>query len=365
MPATLRVMREQLTNHRASYWHVMPDGRIQCDVCPRHCRLKEGQKGACFVRQREGDHLVLSTYGLSTGFCIDPIEKKPLYHFYPGTPVLSFGTAGCNLTCDYCQNWGISHCRQVERLLSRMSPQQIAQKAAEHNCRSVAFTYNEPTVFLEYAADTARCCRDAGVRTVAVTAGWLCGEARRELFANMDAANVDLKAFSETFYSRHCGADLKHVLDTLLYLKHETEVWLEITTLLIPGENDREDEIRSMAQWLVSHLGETVPLHFTAFHPDYKLKHVPPTSLDSLRRAACMAREEGLKHVYTGNVCDVDGGTTFCSVCGKPLIVRDRYELLTWNLDHRGCCQSCGHQCEGFFDKKQGLWGNCCQPLSI
>ncbi len=222
------------------FWHGLEDGRIQCDICPRYCRLHEGQRGLCFVRARMGDQMVLTTYGRSSGFCVDPIEKKPLNHFLPGTPVLSFGTAGCNLTCKFCQNWDISKSREIDTLADRAAPETIARAAEKLACRSVAFTYNDPVIFHEYAIDVAEACREKGIKTVAVTAGYVCPEPRAEFYRHMDAANVDLKAFTEKFYKGLCTGGLAAVLDTLKYLKHETRVWFEITTLLIPGENDSE-----------------------------------------------------------------------------------------------------------------------------
>ena len=217
------------------YWRLLDDGRIQCEVCPRLCKLNEGQRGLCFVRARHDNRIVLTTYGRSSGFCIDPIEKKPLNHFLPGTSVLSFGTAGCNLTCKFCQNWDISKARAFDRLQDLASPEAIAEAAVASGCRSVAFTYNDPVIFLEYAADVAEACRERGVKTVAVSAGYICEEPRVEFFSKMDAANIDLKGFTDGFYRNLCSARLGPVLDTLEYLKHETEVWFEITTLLIPG----------------------------------------------------------------------------------------------------------------------------------
>ena len=233
---------------RARYWHELEDGRIQCDVCPRFCKLREGQRGLCFVRAREGDEIVLTTYGRSSGFCVDPIEKKPLNHFLPGTPVLSFGTAGCNLTCKFCQNWDISKATEFDRLQDEASPAEIARAAQAVSARSVAFTYNDPVIFLEYAVDVANACRDAGLKTVAVTAGYITPEARKEFFGAMDAANIDLKGFTESFYKTLCTAELKPVLETLEYVKHETSCWLEITTLLIPGKNDSPAEIEALEQ---------------------------------------------------------------------------------------------------------------------
>jgi len=328
-------------DYPARWWHRLDDGRVQCDLCPRDCRLHEGQRGMCFVRARRGDAMVLATYGRSSGFCIDPIEKKPLNHFHPGSAVLSFGTAGCNLACKFCQNWDISKSREMDRLMDRASPEAIARAAAERGCRSVAFTYNDPVIFAEYAMDTADACRALGVHSVAVTAGYIHAEPRRAFYARMDAANVDLKGFTEAFYFQQTGAHLAPVLETLEYIHHETACWLEITTLLIPGLNDGSDEIEALARWVREHLGPDVPVHFTAFHPDYKMTDVPPTPPSTLRRARAIAREQGLDHVYTGNVHDLEGGTTFCTGCGAALIRRDWYDIVEYRLDAGGACPHC------------------------
>jgi pyruvate formate lyase activating enzyme len=339
------------------YWHDLEDGRLQCDLCPRFCRLRDGQRGMCFVRGRQGDEVVLTTYGRSSGFCIDPIEKKPLNHFLPGTPVLSFGTAGCNLACKFCQNWDISKSRETHTLADAASPEALARTAVETGCRSVAFTYNDPVIFLEYAVDVAAACREAGVYTVAVTAGEICEEPRREFFAAMDAANVDLKAFTERFYRQVCGAWLEPVLDTLRYLKHETNVWFELTTLLIPGENDSDQELDAMTRWVVEELGPDVPMHFTAFHPDWKMLDTPPTPPATLTRARTIARKNGVRYAYTGNVHDEDGGSTYCHGCGERIIGRDWFVLTDWRLTPDGCCASCGTPCAGRFEARPGHWG--------
>ena len=339
------------------YWTRLEDGRVQCDVCPRHCRLHEGQRGLCFVRAREDDRIVLTTYGRSSGFCIDPIEKKPLYHFLPGTPVLSFGTAGCNLTCRFCQNWAISKARDLDTLADQASPELIARTAEALGCRSVAFTYNDPVVFLEYAIDVAQACRARDIKTVAVTAGYMCAEPRAEFYRHIDAANVDLKGFTERFYREVSGGHLQPVLETLEYLKLETDVWFELTTLLIPGENDSDAEIDALSRWVAEHLGPDVPLHFTAFHPDWKMLDRPPTPPATLSRARRVALSNGLHHVYTGNVHDPEGDSTWCSGCGGLLIGRDWYRLEDWRLGPDGCCRLCGRACPGVFDMRPGTWG--------
>ena len=339
------------------WWHALDDGRIQCDLCPRDCRLHDGQRGACFVRQREGAGIVLTTYGRSSGFCIDPIEKKPLHHFYPGSAVLSFGTAGCNLACKFCQNWDISKSREMDTLMDAASPAAIAAAAAEHGCRSVAFTYNDPVIFAEYALDTADACHARGVATVAVTAGYIGAEARQEFFAKMDAANVDLKAFTDDFYVKLCGARLAPVLDTLVAILHGSDCWLEITTLLIPGKNDSDAELTAMCRWIARELGTDVPLHFTAFHPDYKVTDIGPTPPATLSRARRIGLAEGLRYVYTGNVHDREGGTTRCPSCRASLIERDWYEIHRYDVLPDGTCSRCGTALAGrfgVFDGQQG-----------
>jgi pyruvate formate lyase activating enzyme len=357
-------MEDTSHHHPGRYWRRLDDGRIVCEVCPRLCKLKDGQRGLCFVRMAEDGGIVLTTYGRSSGFCIDPIEKKPLNHFYPGTSVLSFGTAGCNLACKFCQNWDISKSRQMDRLADRASPEAIASAAAAHGCRSVAFTYNDPVIFLEYAVDVAQACHEAGVATVAVTAAEIMPEPAREFFGHMDAANVDLKAFTEDFYSRLCGGSLQPVLDTLEYLVHDTEVWVELTTLLIPGENDSDDELDRMTRWVTEHLGTGIPMHFTAFHPDFKMLNTPPTPSATLTRARSIALRNGVRFAYTGNVHDEGGGSTYCAECGELLIGRDWYLLTAWKLAD-GRCPSCGTACPGRFEDRPGGWGPRRQPVRI
>ncbi len=351
--------------HPGRWWHPLEGThKIHCDLCPRECELAEGQRAFCFVRQNVGGQMVLTTYGRSTGFCVDPIEKKPLNHFLPGSSVLSFGTAGCNLGCRFCQNWSISKAREVETLSERALPEAIARAAVRAGCASVAFTYNDPVLWAEYAIDTAVACHQVGVRTVAVTAGYITAEARPAFFAPMDAANVDLKAFTEDFYRKLCLGHLDPVLDTLRWLKHESSVWFEITTLLIPTHNDSSEEIRRLADWVIEHLGPEVPLHFTAFHPDFKMTELRPTPPATLTRARRIALEVGLKHVYTGNVHDVEGQSTYCARCGGLLIERDWYELGSWNLDGSRCV-SCGATLAGVFDARPGRWGAKRQPIRI
>jgi len=338
------------------WWHATDDGRVQCDLCPRDCKLQEGQRGLCFVRQRQGDRMVLTTYGRSSGFCVDPIEKKPLNHFYPGSSVLSFGTAGCNLACKFCQNWDISKAREMDRLVDAATPEAIARAAKASGAASVAFTYNDPTIFAEYAMDCADACHAVGVHTVAVTAGYIHAEPRRELYAKIDAANVDLKAFTEDFYRKTCAAHLEPVKDTLRYLVHETNVWTEITTLVIPGYNDSEAELAELAAWIARDLGPDVPLHFSAFHPDYKMMDVPATPPATLRRARAIAMREGLRYVYTGNVHDREGDATACPGCGAAVIERDWYEILGSRL-HGDRCAACDTRIPGRFGDAVGNFG--------
>ncbi|MBL26879.1 MAG: AmmeMemoRadiSam system radical SAM enzyme [Rhodospirillaceae bacterium] len=356
---------EPITGVPGRFWHLLEDGRIQCDLCPRFCKLHEGQRGLCFVRGRQDDAMVLTTYGRSSGYCVDPIEKKPLNHFMPGTPVLSFGTAGCNLTCKFCQNWDISKSREMDRLADAASPEMIAAAARKLECRSIAFTYNDPVIFHEYAVDVAQACRAVGVKSVAVSAGYVTPEPRREFFANMDAANIDLKAFTEGFYRKVCGGALAPVLDTLLYLKHETAVWFELTTLLIPGENDSAEEIEAMTRWIADELGPDVPMHFTAFHPDWKMQGLGRTPSETLTRARAIAQANGIRYAYTGNVHDSEGGSTFCHGCGTRLIGRDWYQLLDWSLDADGHCRTCGARCAGVFEAEPGTWGSRRLPVRL
>ncbi|MBT4518803.1 MAG: AmmeMemoRadiSam system radical SAM enzyme [Halieaceae bacterium] len=323
------------------FWHEIADGRVQCDLCPRFCKLREGQRGLCFVRARQGDEVVLTSYGRTSGIGVDPIEKKPLNHFLPGSQVLSFGTAGCNLACKFCQNWDMSKSREMHTLAHTASPEYLARSARELGCSSIAFTYNDPVIFHEYAIDVAAAARRLELCTVAVTAGYISPQPRREFFAAMDAANIDLKCFSEDFYYRLCGAHLHDVLDTLVYVKHQTRVWLEISTLLIPGHNDSTDEIKSMCEWILSNLGPDVPHHFSAFHPDWKMRDTPRTPISTLSRARQIALDCGLHHVYTGNIHDPVGSSTYCSNCGKQLIERNRYEVGEWLLDAGGRCLFC------------------------
>ncbi|MBM3998043.1 MAG: AmmeMemoRadiSam system radical SAM enzyme [Planctomycetes bacterium] len=346
------------------WWREVEDGRIACELCPRACRLAAGDAGFCFVRENRGGRMVLATYGRSTGFCIDPIEKKPLHHFHPGTSVLSFGTAGCNLGCRFCQNWDISKSRETARLSDRADPAAIVAAARHWNCPSVAFTYNDPVIWAEYAIDAARACRAEGIHTVAVTAGYILPRPRETFFSWMDAANVDLKGFDEDFYFHYTSSHLAPVLDTLEYLARETDVWFEITNLVIPGANDDADGMRRMCDWIVDRLGDERPVHFSAFHPDFRLRDRPPTPLATLIRAYDIARAAGIKHVYVGNVSDFSRQTTSCPQCGAVLIARRGYEIAEYHV-RGGRCARCDAPIAGRFDDRPGTWGARRQPVNM
>jgi len=343
--------------HPARFWEAENDGRLRCTLCPRLCTLRDGQRGMCFVRMRQGDRMVLDTYGRSTGFCIDPIEKKPLNHFLPGTPVLSFGTAGCNLACKFCQNHEISKSREVDSLAHEAAPEKIAEVARAEGCAAVAFTYNDPVIFHEYALDTAAACREAGVKSVAVTAGYICDKPRAEFFGAMDAANIDLKGFTERFYRKLTGAEIAPALETIAYAVQETDCWVELTTLLIPGENDSAAELEALSTWVMETCGPNVPVHFTAFHPNHRMLSHDRTPLETLLRARDVARQAGLGHVYIGNAHHRDAQSSYCSGCGDRVIGRDWHALSEWKLDDFGGCVTCGSRFPGVIDGPPGRWG--------
>ncbi len=340
--------------HKTLFWKELNNNRIQCSLCPRYCSLSEGQRGFCFVRQNIDGEMVLTTYGKSSGFCIDPVEKKPLNHFYPGTGVFSFGTAGCNLGCKFCQNWRMSKSKQFDSLTAKASPRQIAQTAQQRGCKSVAFTYNDPIIFVEYAMDTADACHKLGIKTIAVTAGYINANSRSDFFGCMDAVNVDLKAFTEDFYRKISLGSLQPVLDTLFYLRYKTQIWFEITTLLIPGLNDSDSELQSMTEWIHQELGDSIPLHFTAFHPDFRMRNYPSTPRDTLTRARQIAMDNGLRYVYTGNIHDSKGSSTYCYQCGQILIERNWYTLGAYTLKNQNQCSNCGTVCSGCFEDSSG-----------
>jgi pyruvate formate lyase activating enzyme len=327
--------------------------------------MRPGQHGFCFVREAREEGVVLTSYGRASGFCADPIEKKPLFHFLPGTGVFSFGTAGCNLGCRFCQNWSISKAREMALLDASATPEEVAEAALATGCRSVAFTYNDPVIFAEYAIDCARAAHERGLATVAVSAGYISPEARPAFFEHIDAANIDLKGFSEEFYRRLCLGSLAPVLDTLRWLRHETKVWLEVTNLIIPGANDSPDDIARLCDWFVRELGPDVPLHFTAFHPDYRMLDTPPTPVATLKRAREQALAAGIRYVYTGNVDDARGQSTICANCGVLVIERDWYRLKRWRLDASGRCVRCGYPVPGRFEGAPGRWQGRIMPVRI
>lgn len=330
----------------ARWWRRAGDGRLLCELCPRACRLRDGQDGFCRSRGNRGGVMRLVAHGRTSGFAVDPIEKKPLAHFLPGSRVLSFGTVGCNLACRFCQNWRITRAESTALEEESFAPEWIADAAIRSRCASVAFTYNDPVVFAEYALEVAAACRSRGVRAVAVTAGYVCPEPRREFFGGMDAANVDLKAFDDGFYRRQCGARLGAVLETLDYLRAKKDLWLEVTTLLIPGLNDSDAEIDRASDWFAAHLGADVPWHFSAFHPAGLMSDRDPTPPSTLTRARRIAQSKGLRYVYTGNVRDVDGGRTWCPHCGKCVVDRDGFRVVAC-LVREGRCEFCGGEIAG------------------
>jgi AmmeMemoRadiSam system radical SAM enzyme/AmmeMemoRadiSam system protein B/AmmeMemoRadiSam system protein A len=348
------------------WWHDDADDseRIVCDLCPRDCHLRPGDRGFCFVRENRGGQMVLSTYGKSTGFCIDPIEKKPLNQFFPGTSVLSFGTAGCNLGCKFCQNWSISKSKEIEQLSENASPSAVAQAALKLGCKSVAFTYNDPVIWAEYAIDTARACRDVGVKAVAVTAGYITPQARPAFYEFMDAANVDLKGFTERFYRHLTLSHLEPVKDTLRWLVHESNVWTEITNLIIPRENDSHDELKAMCDWILESLGPDVPVHFTAFHPDFRLQDRERTPAETLLAAYEIAISRGLNYAYVGNIQAPKQQTTYCPGCKRPLIERVGYTITRYELNGN-ICRHCGARVTGHYERSPGNWGSRRQPVRI
>ncbi len=337
------------TLHSARWWTTLPDGRIDCFLCPRHCHLAEGQRGFCYVRENLGGVLVQHAYGRPAALAVDPIEKKPLFHFYPGSAILSLGTAGCNLGCQFCQNFDISKARSMQDNARQLDPQEIVEMALEYGVPAIAFTYNEPTIWAEYAIDIACAAHQAGLRTVMVSNGYVTREAFFELYEHIDAANIDLKGFSEEFYARVTLAHMRPVLDVLRWLRHETKVWLEITNLIIPGCNDRPEETEALCAWILGELGNDVPLHFTAFHPDFKMLDREPTPPETVHRAREIALERGLKYVYEGNLLTRDGGNTHCPACHRTLIRRTWHQLNEVAIVN-GCCAHCGAEIAGRWD---------------
>jgi len=331
------------------YQKLLTNGKIQCLICPRNCILKDGGEGFCHVRKNSCGNIILTTYGFNTGLAIDPVEKKPLYQFYPQSSVLSFGTLGCNMGCKFCQNWQISKSKADCSSLNRTTPEDVVRIAKQYSCKSVAFTYNDPVIFFEYALDTAKLCRQNGIKTIAVTAGYINPEPAAEFFNYMDAANIDVKGFSEAFYKKNCFAHLDPVLDTVKYVCNNTNCHVELTTMLIEGENDEPEMIKSECGWILENLGDSVPLHFSAFFPKYKFSDRSATKFDTLQKAYEIAVSEGLKYVYTGNLTDKRTSSTYCPNCGRVVIKRDGYKLLEYNLDGEYCI-FCSYKCSGCFD---------------
>ncbi len=341
----LKILQKTETLHEARWWDVDPDGRAHCFLCPRHCHIGDGQAGFCFIRVNQGGRLYSLGYGAPAALQIDPIEKKPLNHFLPGTRVFSMGTAGCNMGCFFCQNWDISksHADQVNS--TRLAPEEVALLAIHSGCPSIAFTYNEPTIWGEYVIDICAAAKEYGLTTVMVSNGYITREAFHDIYDHVDAANIDLKAFTEEFYGRITLTHLKPVLDTLLWLKNETDVWFEITNLIIPTLNDGVEESRKLAEWVLENLGPDVPLHFTAFHPDFKLRDKPRTPPETLHAARAAAREVGLHYVYEGNIYS-DGAHTFCPSCGVLLLRRSWHDVQE-NRMKNGRCSKCGCEIAG------------------
>ncbi len=336
---------------RARWWHWEGD-RVACTLCPRACKVGAGQRGFCFSRKATEEGMALTDYGRSSGFCLDPVESSPLYHFYPGARVLAFGTAGCNLACRYCQNWDIARAESETRLLDEASPERIAEAARRLGCKSIAFGFNDPVLWAEYALDVAAAAHEQGVLAFAKTAGYITDAARAEFFGGLDAASVDLKGFTEDFYRKICGGRLGPVKDTLVYLARETGVWLEVSTLLIPGENDSDAELHALCAWMREALGPDVPLHFSAYTPDYKL-HIPATPAAVVSRARQIGLEEGIRFVYAGNVPTVQGRRTSCPDCGAALISRTGNRITGWGL-REGRCGACASPIPGRFDADPG-----------
>ncbi len=334
--------------HIARWWEKSGEDRLRCTLCPRYCTLSEGQRGFCYIRQNVSGNLIAHGYGSPTGFAIDPVEKKPLNHFLPGTDILSFGSAGCNLGCKFCQNWTTSKAKLDDVHSVDASPEDVISLALQHHVPSIAFTYNDPVIIGEYVIDISQLAKQEHIETVMVTAGYIDPVARKDVFHDISAANVDLKAFTEEFYFSMTGSHLKDIQETLKWIKHETDVWLEITTLLIPGKNDSPDEITRLAAWVASELGTEVPVHFTAFHPDYKLRYLPQTPVATLRVAREIAMAEGLQYVYTGNVHDAEGHTTRCPKCGAVLVQRDWHQVSLFRI-RNSKCPECSFRIAGKF----------------
>ena len=360
----LAILQETEQLHEASWWEAEPGGRVHCYLCPRHCHIHAGQAGFCFIRVNRGGKLYSLGYGSPAALQIDPIEKKPLSHFLPGSLVFSMGTAGCNMGCFFCQNWDISKSRQDQVRSQRVAPEDVPLLALEHGCESIAFTYNEPTIWGEYVIDICKAAKYHGLKTVMVSNGYITREAFHDIYDHIDAANIDLKAFTENFYGKITLTHLQPVLDTLQWLKNETSVWFELTNLLIPTLNDGAEEIGKLSEWVMQHLGPDVPLHFTAFHPDFKLQDKPATPPETLHRARKIALDAGLHYVYEGNIFS-EGAHTGCPSCGELLIRRSWHNVLENNLEN-GACPSCGLAIPGVWQRKRaaGLPGSAARSVA-
>jgi pyruvate formate lyase activating enzyme len=328
------------------YQKATENNKVQCEICPRRCEMPLNQSGYCYVRKNINGQVVLETYGYNTGLAIDPVEKKPMYHFYPASKVLSFGTLGCNMGCLFCQNSSTTKVKAPINQCQTAAPEQIVNTAKAYGCKCVAFTYNDPIVFFEYAIETAKLCRKAGIKTIAVTSGYMNPEPAKEFYSLMDGANIDLKGFSDDFYIKNCSAHLPPVLETIKYAVNKTKCFVELTTMLIEGENDQF--IEQECEWILKNLGDSVPLHFSAFFPKYKFVNRPATTYETLEKAYKKAKEMGLKYVYTGNLSTIETSTTYCKKCGEPLIKRDGYNIIGNNVED-GKCKFCNTKVDGRF----------------
>jgi len=346
----MSVMNTKPQMHEARWWEPSAEGKVHCYLCPRRCHIGEGQAGFCFIRKNVGGSLYNLGYAQPAAIQVDPIEKKPLNHFLPGTRILSLGTAGCNMGCFFCQNWDISKSRSDQVNSEHLEPETVVLAAIEYNCPSLAFTYNEPTIWGEYVVDIAKVAHQMGLKTVMVTNGYITREAVFDVYQHIDAANVDLKAFTETFYAKLTLTHLQPVLDTLKTLRHETNVWFEITTLLIPTLNDGSEEIKQLSGWILENLGDDVPLHFTAFHPAFKLHDRPSTPPETIHRARRIAMELGLKYVYEGNIVS-EAGNTSCPGCRRTIVRRSWHRVSDVRINEDGTCQSCGYKIAGYFKR--------------
>ena len=332
--------REDEPEMEARYYEKLPNRKIKCTLCPRSCIIDDLERGYCGVREnRQGAYYTL-VYGKPCTIHVDPIEKKPLFHFLPASSALSLATVGCNVFCKFCQNWEISQSRPEQVSAMRVSPDEMALRAIQQNCHVVAFTYSEPVVFAEYMYDVAAVAKKSEIRSVMISNGFIQKQPMRDLCTVLDGVKIDLKAFTERFYRELVSGELKPVLDTLVLLRQE-KIWFEIVYLVIPGENDDRNELASLSRWIRSELGEDVPLHFTRFYPQYRMTNLPPTPIKTLQEARNIALDAGVHYVYTGNVPGDKGENTYCPACGKLLIRRLGYTVVENNLKSSSCpaCQ--------------------------